>query len=196
MRIVGGIWRGRQIEAPRGSDQTRPTTDRTREAVASMILSDRYLTLDGESVLDAFAGSGAMAFELLSRGAAHATLVDSSRPAIRAITQNARTLKAENITSVVAGDVTRLAGTPALKGAPFDVVFLDPPYASRQVPQILTALLEKQLLGADARIVCETANAEDVFGEFEILKERYEVLRASRYGAAQVTVLAVKGEHV
>lgn len=162
MRIVGGIWRGRQIEAPRGSDQTRPTTDRTREAVASMILSDRYLTLDGESVLDAFAGSGAMAFELLSRGAAHATLVDSSRPAIRAITQNARTLKAENITSVVTGDVMRLAGTPALKGAPFDVVFLDPPYAlgANDNSALVNALIASGQLAQGATVVYEHAAGE------------------------------------
>ena len=72
MRIVGGKWRGRQIEAPDGRDVTRPTTDRTREQIASMILSAAGLDLSGTSVLDAFAGSGAMGLELLSRGAARA----------------------------------------------------------------------------------------------------------------------------
>ena len=73
MRIVGGKWRGRQIEAPDGRDVTRPTTDRTREQIASMILSAAGLDLSGTSVLDAFAGSGAMGLELLSRGAARAS---------------------------------------------------------------------------------------------------------------------------
>ena len=68
MRIVGGKWRGRRIEAPEGRGVTRPTTDRMRESIASMILSARGLDLSGESVLDAFAGSGAMGLELLSRG--------------------------------------------------------------------------------------------------------------------------------
>lgn len=162
MRIVGGIWRGRRIEAPKDSDRTRPTTDRTRESIASMILSERDLTLDGESVLDAFAGSGAMAFELLSRGAAHATLVDSSRPAIRVITQNARSLKAESIVFVLAGDVLRLAGTPALKGAPFDVVFLDPPYALRadDNSSLLSAMIASDQLAQGATVVYEHAAGE------------------------------------
>ena len=85
MRIVGGKWRGRQIEAPDGRDVTRPTTDRTREQIASMILSAAGLDLSGTSVLDAFAGSGAMGLELLSRGAARATFLDRDRRAVARI---------------------------------------------------------------------------------------------------------------
>ena len=68
MRIVGGKWKGRSIEAPQGRDVTRPTTDRAREQIASMVLSARGLDLSGDLVLDAFAGSGAMGLELFSRG--------------------------------------------------------------------------------------------------------------------------------
>ena len=157
MRIVGGMWRGRPIEAPKGSDQTRPTTDRTRESLASMILSERNLSLEDDTVLDAFAGSGAMAFELLSRGAKHATLVDVSRPAVRTIQQNARTLKAEALTCVIAADICRIAGTPALKGAPFDIVFLDPPYAlaAEDVSKMVAQLIEAGQLAEDAIVVYE-----------------------------------------
>ena len=89
MRIVGGKWRGRQIEAPDGRDVTRPTTDRTREQIASMILSAAGLDLSGTSVLDAFAGSGAMGLELLSRGAARATFLDRDRRAVARIKRTA-----------------------------------------------------------------------------------------------------------
>ena len=94
MRIVGGKWRGRAIEAPRGRDVTRPTTDRTRERVASMVLSAMGLDLSGRSVLDAFAGSGAMGFELLSRGAARATFVDRDRRAVALVRRTAASLGA------------------------------------------------------------------------------------------------------
>lgn len=159
MRIVGGMWRGRRIEAPKGMDQTRPTTDRARESIASMIYSERDLSLEGDTVLDAFAGSGAMAFELLSRGAAHATLVDVSRAAARAIQQNARALKADALTTAIVADISRIAGTPALKGAPFDIVFLDPPYAvaAEDVSKAVSALAEAGQLAQDAIVVYERA---------------------------------------
>ena len=82
MRIVGGIWRGRALAAPEGRDVTRPTTDRTREQMASMVLSAFDLDLSDVRILDAFAGSGAIGLELLSRGAAHCTFVDADRKAV------------------------------------------------------------------------------------------------------------------
>lgn len=161
MRIVAGMWRGRRIEAPKGADQTRPTTDRTRESVASMIMSERGLSLEGDTVLDAFAGSGAMAFELLSRGARHATLVDSSRLAIRTISNNARALGAEGLATVISADISRIAGTPALKGAPFDVVFLDPPYAldARGVSGAVASLIAANQLAEGGIVVYERSYA-------------------------------------
>lgn len=128
MRIVGGEWRGRQLEAPDGRSVTRPTTDRMRESIASMILSARGLDLAGAHVLDAFAGSGAMGLELLSRGAATCTFVDADRGAAARVRRNCKALGALDRTQVVRGDALRLA-TSGLPGAPFHVVFLDPPYA-------------------------------------------------------------------
>ena len=129
MRIVGGKWRGRQIEAPDGRDVTRPTTDRTREQIASMILSAAGLDLSGTSVLDAFAGSGAMGLELLSRGAARATFLDRDRRAVARIKRTASSLGAvPGEVSALGGDALRLCER-SLPGAPFGVVFLDPPYA-------------------------------------------------------------------
>ncbi len=129
MRIVGGKWRGRPLEAPEGRG-TRPTTDRTRESVASMILSAAGLDLTGLTVLDAFGGTGAMGLELVSRGGESCTFVDSDRKAADRIRRNARSLGATQAECVVrVGDVFALAGRGALPGAPFGVVFLDPPYA-------------------------------------------------------------------
>ena len=129
MRIVGGKWRGRQIEAPDGRDVTRPTTDRTREQIASMILSAAGLDLSGTSVLDAFAGSGAMGLELLSRGAARATFLDRDRRAVARIKRTASSLgAAPGEVSALGGDALRLCER-SRPGAPFGVVFLDPPYA-------------------------------------------------------------------
>lgn len=159
MRIVGGRWRGRAIEAPEGRGTTRPTTDRTREQVASMILSEAGLDLSGASVLDAFAGSGAMGLELLSRGAARATFVDRDRRAAARIRRTAASLgaRAEEV-ACLSGDVFALAGR-GLVGAPFDVVFLDPPYAvgADRVSGLVSALAGSGQLAAGAIVVYEHA---------------------------------------
>ena len=81
MRIVAGQWRGRPIESPRGREVSRPTTDRVREAIASMLESALAEGIEGARVLDAFAGSGALGLEMLSRGAGHATFFDADRGA-------------------------------------------------------------------------------------------------------------------
>lgn len=159
MRIVGGRWRGRQIEAPEGRGTTRPTTDRTREQIASMILSARGLDLSGDSVLDAFAGSGAMGLELLSRGAAQATFCDRDRRAAARVRRSAEALGARpEEFRALAGDVFALAGR-GLVGAPFDVVFLDPPYAvaAERVSALVDELARTGQLAAGAVVVYEHA---------------------------------------
>ena len=164
MRIVGGKWRGRQIEAPEGRDVTRPTTDRTREQIASMILSAAGLDLAGTSVLDAFAGSGAMGFELLSRGAERATLVDRDRKAVARIRRSAQALgAAPGELAAVAGDVFRLAEAGRLAGAPFGVVFLDPPYAvdAADVSALVASLAAGGQLAEGAVVVYEHASDRD-----------------------------------
>lgn len=122
MRVIAGIAKGRRLSAPRG-DTTRPTTDRVKEALFSILLP----RLPDAAVLDLFAGSGALGIEALSRGAGRVTFVERSRVARTAIDDNlAVTGLAERATVLAAdaGDV--IAATPA--GAPFDVVLLDPPY--------------------------------------------------------------------
>lgn len=159
MRIVGGKWRGRRIEAPEGRAVTRPTTDRMRESMASQILSACGLDLSSRSVLDAFAGSGAMGLELLSRGAARATFVDRDRRAVARLRRTAASLgAAEGEVAALAGDVFSLVSR-GLPGAPFDVVFLDPPYAlsAERVSSLVDALARRGQLAPGAVVVYEHA---------------------------------------
>ncbi len=162
MRIVGGKWKGLAVEAPQGRAVTRPTTDRNRERFASMILSAAGLDLSGVSVLDAFAGSGAMGFELVSRGAASATFVDLDRAAVTRIKRTAtRSLRADpSEWRAVAGDALALAEQGRIPGGPFGVVFLDPPYAveAARVRALVDALAAHGALADGAIVVYEHAS--------------------------------------
>jgi 16S rRNA (guanine966-N2)-methyltransferase len=121
MRIVGGAWGGRRLQAPPG-DATRPTSDRVREALFS-ILAGRVVQA---RVLDLFAGSGALGLEALSRGAAEATFVDSAAAPVRALHANLETLGAR--AEVRRQDALRFLGSARSQSRVYDLVFLDPPY--------------------------------------------------------------------
>ncbi len=159
MRIVGGKWKGLAVEAPEGRGTTRPTTDRNRERIVSMILSAAGLDLTGTRVLDAFAGSGAMGFELVSRGAASATFVDLDRRAVARIRRTAeRSLRADaSEWRALAGDACSLAEQGRIPGGPFGVVFLDPPYAveASRVAALVRALAARGALERGAIVVYE-----------------------------------------
>ena len=159
MRIVGGKWKGLAVEAPEGRGTTRPTTDRNRERIASMILSAAGLDLTGTRVLDAFAGSGAMGFELVSRGAASATFVDLDRRAVARIRRTAeRSLRADaSEWRALAGDACSLAEQGRIPGGPFGVDFLDPPYAveASRVAALVRALAARGALERGAIVVYE-----------------------------------------
>lgn len=161
MRIVGGIWRGRALQAPEGRG-TRPTTDRVRESMASMVLSAFDLDLSDACVLDAFAGSGAIGLELLSRGAQSCTFVERDRRALGIVRANVKSLGASSVQArVQGGDVCTLAAHGGIQGGPFDLVLLDPPYAMEadQVAQIVEDLHANGQLSPDAVIVYEHASS-------------------------------------
>lgn len=124
LRIIAGQWRGRKLAAPQG-DTTRPTADRTRETLFSMLLS-RLGSFEGLAVADLFAGSGALGLEALSRGAASCLFVEQDPAAIRAIRSNIANLKAQPACNVVASSVLSLG--PARQQP--DLIFLDPPYGT------------------------------------------------------------------
>jgi len=158
VRIISGSARGRKL-GHFNVDGIRPTSDRVREAVFSILFS-RQGSCEGKTVLDIYAGSGAMAIEALSRGARHATLVDLDRRAERLIKQNlAHCGLAERAT------VIRCPADVALRKmesvAPFDLVFLDPPYGRNLVLPVLEALVGKSLLQENAIVVAESDRNDD-----------------------------------
>jgi 16S rRNA (guanine966-N2)-methyltransferase len=165
MRVIAGIYGGRELVAPRGR-ATRPTSDRVREALFSILGDD----VRGGRVLDLFAGSGALAIEALSRGAAEATLVDSADAAIDAIRRNLSALGME--AEVVRAPALRFLQTARSRTRQYDLVFVDPPY--RRAPALgpeLTAALAP-LLAGDARVVTESDRRSPLRLEFELLDQR------------------------
>ncbi len=150
MRIVGGTLGGRVLRAPTGA-ATRPTSEKVREAVFQIL--DRIVgSIEDIHVLDLFAGSGALGIEALSRGAAHATFVDSSKAPIAAIRGNLRELGIEGRATIIGGDAIAAARRPAPK--PWRLVFVDPPYASDLATRAVLALPAASLT-TDAVIVIE-----------------------------------------
>ena len=133
MRVIAGSYGGRTLKAPPGA-ATRPTSDRVREALFS-ILGERT---HGARVLDLFAGSGALGLEALSRGAETVTFVDDAPAAIKAITANLQALSAG--AEVRRGEALRFLGEACTRGAQYDLVFLDPPY--RQAERLARPLSE------------------------------------------------------
>lgn len=177
MRIIAGQWRGRPLVAPKGTD-TRPTADRTREALFSMLVS-RLGSFEGLRVLDLFAGSGALGLEALSRGAAHCTFVEQDSAALDALKGNIAKLGAGPQSDVRAQSVTALGPAPA----PYDLLLLDPPYGSGAGIVALERCLRLGWIAPGALISVETAKGEAV----EVAGFTSEVERV--HGRAMLTLL-------
>lgn len=177
MRIIAGEWRGRALVAPKG-DTTRPTADRTREALFSMLAS-RVGSFDGLSVADLFAGSGALGLEALSRGAASCLFVEQDRAALDALRANVTSLAAGSRANVRAGSVLALGPAPA----PLDVVMMDPPYASGAGAVAADKLARLGWIGPASWLTIETGRGEAVaLAGFAVDAER-------QYGRARLTIL-------
>ena len=175
MRIISGQWRGRTINAPKG-DATRPTADRTREALFSMLTS-RLGSFEGLTVADLFAGSGALGFEALSRGAASCIFVEQDRAALDVLRANAERLGLRP--DVRAASVLALGPAPA----PMDLIMMDPPYGTGAGAVALDKLNRLGWVGDATWISIETAKNEpvDVAG-FTIDADR-------THGKARITLL-------
>lgn len=189
MRIVAGEWRGRALEAPKGM-QTRPTSDRVREAVFSAVRS-RIGDIGGLAVLDAFAGTGAMAFEALSRGAARAVLIEPDRDARTAISRNAQAFGATARVTVVPGDAFKMAEDGRIAGGPFSLLFLDPPYriVPAQVSRLLEDLSRSGMIAPDALVVYEHAR-----GASPEWPKSFVPQGGRRYGTTEVSYATYEGE--
>jgi 16S rRNA (guanine966-N2)-methyltransferase len=181
MRIVAGEWRGRKLAAPQG-DTTRPTADRTRETLFSMLVS-RLGSFEGLAVADLFAGSGALGLEALSRGAASAVFVEQDAAAIRALRQNIAALRAQPQCDVRASSVLSLG--PAKQ--PLDLILLDPPYNSGAGAVALEKLVRLGWVGEATWVSLETAADE------EPKVRGLEAVAERRVGKARLTLLRARG---
>lgn len=180
MRVIAGAWRGRPIVAPKG-DATRPTADRTREALFSMLTS-RVGSFDGLAVADLFAGSGALGIEALSRGAATCLFVEQDKPALDALKANLVKLGAmgtDRRGDVRATSVMALGPAPA----PLDIIMMDPPYGTGAGLVALDKLARLGWTSLATWISIETAKQE------EIALAGFTVDTTRVHGKARITLL-------
>ena len=179
-RIISGVHGGRRLLAPPGA-QTRPTSDRVREAYFSALLT--MIDMEGARFADLYAGSGAIGLEALSRGASHALLVESDGKAARAVRDNIVTLRLGDEARLITGKVAQvLAGPP--DGGPFDVVFADPPYAvgDDEIDEVQRALVGNGWLAPDAVVTFERSTRTAVRGASLNWVDGLAEERSRRYG--------------
>lgn len=210
MRIITGSARGAKL-ATLDSDATRPTSDKVKEAIFSMIQFD----LEGRCVLDLFGGSGQLALEALSRGAERAVIVDNSRDATAIIIENAKKTKLFERCRVSTSDYASY-----LRGAAgrekFNLIFLDPPYNTSLLRDALAGIAKADILAPGGTVVTESdtgfrgkpskakkdallsdeAVVADVFGGDGAAAAQYEIVKTKIYGRTRVTLLAKKEEKV
>ena len=180
MRIITGKAKGVRLKTLEGK-ATRPTSERVKEAVFSMIQFD----LEGRSVLDLFAGSGQMALEALSRGASEATLVDRSAEAVAIIKENAAKTKLADSCTVYRSDY--LDFLRRFSGKQYDIVIIDPPYALKMYAPALRALIKSDMLKPTTLIICESGE-EQVFDGDRELAGLFNIEKQTRYSKTFITV--------
>lgn len=182
MRIISGSARGKRLATFDGNS-IRPTSDRVREALFSMLFS-RMGNFPGWRILDLYAGSGALSLEALSRGADHATLIDDGNQSAILIEQNASACQLQDKVSLIRGQVLdKLALTRS--SSPFDLIFVDPPYDKGLLIPTLEKVSELNLLAEDGIVCIELSSKEampDRIGQLQCIAQR-------RYGASQIGLL-------
>ena len=186
MRIIAGRHRGRVLRAPEG-EATRPTADRVRQALFDMLWHAAWggrMAVQDQLVLDAFAGTGALGLEALSRGADHCTFIEKDRGALAALRANVAACREDPRSAVLAVDATR----PPPARVPCGLVFLDPPYGKDLVPRAVAALQAAGWIAPGALLVAETGAEE------ALVLPGFEPLATRSHGAARVHVLRAPGE--
>ncbi len=188
MRIIAGRHKGRRLAAPKGQ-KTRPTADRAREGLFNMLVHGGYgpggtSAITGVSVLDAFAGTGAFAFEALSRGAAQATLLEIDPRAAVAARDNAVALGELDRTTIRRMDATR----PRPAATAHGLVFADPPYGRELAAKALTALAAKGWIAPGALAIAEVAR-----GEVFVPPEGFALVAERSFGAARFVLMGYGG---
>lgn len=171
MRIITGTARGTRLLTLEG-EATRPTSERAKEAVFSMI----QFEIEGKRVLDLYAGSGQLGLEALSRGASSCTFVDSNPEAAEIVRKNAEKTKLSDRSKIIVSDAANYVRKMSGK-ARYDIVFIDPPYASELVLPTLKRLMASDVLSEGALVFCESddpelfADSDDVFGYFNLRRD-------------------------
>ena len=178
MRIIAGDYKGRRLHTP-VDERIRPTTDKVKEAVFSML--DSHIGLFGIRALDLFSGTGNLGLEALSRGARHCWFGDSSRDSLKLIKENIAYCRAQDKSTVLAGDFRKTLGRLETR---MDVIFLDPPYGTALLEQSLEAIVRFDILSEHGIIICESA-ADRLL---PTLSSPYEMGREYRYGKIKLTV--------
>lgn len=180
MRIIAGDYKGRRLYTPAHND-IRPTTDKVKEAIFSILSQEIY----GSTVLDLFAGTGNLGLEALSRGADYCFFGDNARGSISLIKKNIEYCKAEDKSTVIAGDFQKVL---SMIHTPCDIIFLDPPYQKDMLPGCFEKISEYQVLETDGLLVCEHRKEEllpDELNEFVKVKTR-------KYGTIVVSIYKLK----
>lgn len=186
MRIISGLMRGTKLFTLEG-ENTRPTLDRVKEALFSKI----EFYLEDSVVLDLFSGSGALALESISRGAKHAVLCDSSFEAVKVIKQNIEKTRTEDKTEVLKMNYNQALELLRNRGEKFDVVFLDPPYATDYAVDATKYLVENSMVTDESLIIIETDNKENVINKIE--SNLTDIIDIKKYGRVFLIFLKRKG---
>lgn len=174
MRIIGGKFRGRVLTSPKG-EQTRPTSSLLRKAFFDICAGD----LEGANFLDLFAGSGAVGLEALSRGAEHATFVDKSPLACKAIAQNINLLGVEGQSTVLCMPVERALKSLQKKNQSFSLIYIDPPYGQENIASLLKQIHEAHLADTTTRVFVEESSKQE---NLEDLSPSVQCIEKRRYG--------------
>jgi 16S rRNA (guanine966-N2)-methyltransferase len=187
MRVVGGKFGGTTLAVPKGRG-TRPTSDRTREALFSILSSRPEAQLDGARILDLFAGTGALGLEALSRGGSFCLFVETEAGPRGTIRSNCEACHALGLSKIYRRDATRLGPRPASAGPVFDIVFADPPYGKQMGEAALAALRDGDWVRAGGLVIVE----EDKRAGF-VAPQGYREKDRRTYGDTQLVFLEVSG---
>ena len=178
MRIITGTSKGTRLETLEGLE-TRPTSERVKDSVFSIL----QFEIENRKILDLFAGSGQLGLEALSRGALSCTFVEKNPEAMEIVKRNAKKTRLIDRCKILNIDYKEFLR--GLKyGEKYDIVFLDPPYSQKIIPDILEILVKSDSLNINAKIICESE--DDIFYEYKGLRP----LKHNKYGRVYITVLS------
>ncbi len=192
MRIISGEHKGRKLKVPQGR-KTRPTIERVRESLMSMISSARGdIDLNGAVVLDAFAGSGALGLEALSRGAESAQFFEQSSDAYKVLSDNVRALGYKTDKACI--HFANVLTFPLYADPPFDIVFLDPPYAldAAEVFGLIARADQLGVLSDDVVVSYEHDPVDSDYTDKEVRKSAFEIITRRRYAGVMVNIMKRK----